>query len=321
MHTPLHRTPKTDSAKKHLRLIVKVRNSISSFVQALCYNILIKIFLIKRKGKDTMRILVVEDEKPLSNILSEILKKNKYAVDAVFDGADGLEYALTEKYDVILLDIMLPKMNGMQMLSELRKKGNSTPVLLLTAKSEIEDKITGLDCGADDYITKPFETGELLARIRSVSRRKEIFVGNTQAFNDLTVDMDTLNLYTKNGTIKTSQKENRILEILLTNPNQIISKEQFVEKVWGYDFDGEYNSVEVYISFIRKKLKAIKSNVQIKAHRALVIRWRFLMINKMRLKFIAITMGALLLLLASIFITTNIVMDRNNDRHVGRSSG
>ena len=214
-----------------------------------------------------MRILVVEDEIALSNVLSEILKKNKYDVDAVFDGSDGLDYALTDLYDVILLDIMLPKMSGIEMLTELRKQGNSTPIILLTAKSEIEDKITGLDCGADDYITKPFETGELLARIRSVSRRKEIFVGKILTFNDLTLNMDMLDITTKSGTIKTSLKENRILEILITNSNQIISKEQFIEKVWGYDFEGEYNSVEVYISFIRKKLKAIKSNVQIKVHR------------------------------------------------------
>lgn len=214
-----------------------------------------------------MRILVVEDEISLSDILSEILQKNNYDVDVVFNGVSGLDYALSDIYDVILLDIMLPKMNGIELVKKLRSKGNSTPVLMLTAKSELEDKITGLDGGADDYITKPFEIGELLARIRSVSRRKEIFVNNTQIFEDLIVDTDALSISTKNGTIQTSLKENRILEILIANPNRIISKEQFIEKVWGYDYDGEYNSVEVYISFIRKKLKAIKSNVKIKAHR------------------------------------------------------
>lgn len=216
-----------------------------------------------------MRLLIVEDEKSLSKILSEILKKNNYIVDAVFDGQDGLDYALSEEYDAILLDIMLPKMNGLEMLSELRKQGNSTPVLLLTAKSEIEDKITGLDSGADDYITKPFETGELLARVRSVLRRKDVFVGDVQNYGDLTIDKNKVSISTKSSTIKVSTKEFKILEMLISNPNQIISKEQFVEKIWGYDFGGEYNSVEVYISFIRKKLKAINSNVKIKAHRGL----------------------------------------------------
>ena len=215
-----------------------------------------------------MRILIVEDEKPLSKILTEILKKNNYIVDAVYDGIDGLEYAISSGYDAILLDIMLPKMDGLELLRKLREKGNSTPVLLLTAKSELEDKITGLDYGADDYITKPFETGELLARVRSILRRKDVFVGDTQTFRDLTIDKNTMSISTENNSIKTSVKEYKILEMLITNCNQIISKEKLIEKIWGYDFNGEYNSVEVYISFIRKKLKAIKS-VRIKAHRGL----------------------------------------------------
>jgi len=216
-----------------------------------------------------MRILIVEDEKPLSKILTEILKKNNYIVDAVYDGIDGLDYATSSLYDAILLDIMLPKMDGLELLRKLREKGNSTPVLLLTAKSELEDKITGLDYGADDYITKPFETGELLARVRSILRRKDVFVGDTQTFRDLTIDKNTMSISTENNSIKTSVKEYKILEMLITNCNQIISKEKLIEKIWGYDFNGEYNSVEVYISFIRKKLKAIKSNVKIKAHRGL----------------------------------------------------
>lgn len=214
-----------------------------------------------------MRILIVEDEVSLSNVLSEILQKKNYVTDAVYDGVSGLDYALTDAYDVIILDVMLPKMNGIEMLNELRRQGNSTPVLMLTAKSEIEDKIEGLDCGADDYVTKPFETAELLARIRAVSRRKEVFVADSRVFDDLTLDTDTLKISTQSGSIKISLKESQILEILMLNPRQIISKEQFIEKVWGYDFEGEYNSVEVYISFIRKKLKAIKSRVKIQAHR------------------------------------------------------
>ena len=214
-----------------------------------------------------MRILIIEDEIALSNVLSEILKKNNYAVDAVYDGADGLDYAVSGLYDAILLDIMLPKMNGLEMLKALRSQGHSTPVLLLTAKSEIEDKVKGLDCGADDYITKPFATDELLARVRSVLRRKDVFISSEQSFGDLTIDKNTLKIATKKDEIKMSLKEYQILEMLIINPNQIISKEQFVEKIWGYDFDGEYNSVEVYISFVRKKLTAIDSKVKIKAHR------------------------------------------------------
>jgi DNA-binding response OmpR family regulator len=214
-----------------------------------------------------MRILIIEDEIALSNVLSEILKKNNYAVDAVYDGADGLDYAVSGLYDAILLDIMLPKMNGLEMLQALRSQGHSTPVLLLTAKSEIEDKVKGLDCGADDYITKPFATDELLARVRSVLRRKDVFISSEQSFGDLTIDKNTLKIATKKDEIKMSLKEYQILEMLIINPNQIISKEKFVEKIWGYDFDGEYNSVEVYISFVRKKLTAIGSKVKIKAHR------------------------------------------------------
>ena len=214
-----------------------------------------------------MRILIIEDEIALSNVLSEILKKNNYAVDAVYDGADGLDYAVSGLYDAILLDIMLPKMNGLEMLKALRSQGHSTPVLLLTAKSEIEDKVKGLDCGADDYITKPFATDELLARVRSVLRRKDVFISSEQSFGDLTIDKNTLKIATKKDEIKMSLKEYQILEMLIVNPNQIISKEKFVEKIWGYDFDGEYNSVEVYISFVRKKLTAIDSKVKIKAHR------------------------------------------------------
>jgi len=214
-----------------------------------------------------MRILIIEDEIALSNVLSEILKKNNYAVDAVYDGADGLDYAVSGLYDAILLDIMLPKMSGLEMLKALRSQGHSTPVLLLTAKSEIEDKVKGLDCGADDYITKPFATDELLARVRSVLRRKDVFISSEQSFGDLTIDKNTLKIATKKDEIKMSLKEYQILEMLIINSNQIISKEKFVEKIWGYDFDGEYNSVEVYISFVRKKLTAIGSKVKIKAHR------------------------------------------------------
>jgi DNA-binding response OmpR family regulator len=162
---------------------------------------------------------------------------------------------------------MLPIMSGLEIIKKLRAKGNSTPVLMVTALSETDDKVKGLDYGADDYITKPFETSELLARIRSVARRKEVFVGDDQTFGDLTINKNSLKFSTDTDEIKVSLKEYQILELLINNPGQIISKEQFVEKIWGYDFEGEYNSVEVYISFVRKKIAAINSDVKIKAHR------------------------------------------------------
>jgi len=214
-----------------------------------------------------MRILIVEDEIALADVLTEILRKNNYSVDAVHDGVDGLDYALSGVYDAILLDIMLPRMDGLQMLRKLRSNGDSTPVLLLTAKSEIEDKVRGLDVGADDYITKPFNTEELLARVRSAVRRKDTFISEGKSFADIRIDSNTLKISTKEDEIKASLKEYQILEMMIANPDRIISKEQFVEKIWGYDFDGEYNSVEVYVSFVRKKLSAVGSKVRIKAIR------------------------------------------------------
>jgi len=214
-----------------------------------------------------MRILIVEDEIALADVLTEILRKNNYSVDAVHDGVDGLDYALSGVYDAILLDIMLPRMDGLQMLRKLRSNGDSTPVLLLTAKSEIEDKVKGLDVGADDYITKPFNTEELLARVRSAVRRKDTFISEGKSFADIRIDSNTLKISTKEDEIKASLKEYQILEMMIANPDRIISKEQFVEKIWGYDFDGEYNSVEVYVSFVRKKLSAVGSKVRIKAIR------------------------------------------------------
>ena len=214
-----------------------------------------------------MRILIIEDEKSLSDVLCEILKQQKYSVDAVYDGEEGLDYALTDIYDVILLDIMLPKLSGIEVLKEMRKENISTPVIMLTAKSEVEDKVAGLDYGADDYITKPFETIELLARIRSASRRKDVFTGEGIEFGDLSIDKNTLKATSETDEVKLSLKEYQILELLMTNSKQIITKEQLAEKIWGYDFEGEYNSVEVYISLVRKTLRFINSKVLIKVSR------------------------------------------------------
>ncbi len=216
-----------------------------------------------------MKLLLVEDEIPLADALSEILKRNKYSVDAVYDGEDGLEYAKTGLYDCIVLDIMLPHMDGIQVLRKLRAAGFSTPVMLLTAKSEVEDIISGLDCGADDYLTKPFSTGELLARIRALTRRTGDVIPDCYQFHDLKLNMRSYALSTDSNSIKLSLKEYQIMEMLIANPRQIIPKERIIEKIWGFEKDVEYNNIEVYISFLRKKLSAISSTVQIKTARSI----------------------------------------------------
>ncbi|MDR2043217.1 MAG: response regulator transcription factor [Clostridium sp.] len=214
-----------------------------------------------------MKILVVEDERELSEVLVTLLKQNKYDADAVYDGLSGEDYALCGVYDLILLDIMLPGKNGVEVLRSLRRQGLSTPVLLLTAKSEVDDKILGLDAGADDYLAKPFASGELLARIRAMTRRKGEYVGDTLAFMETTLDKNTHELSCGGNKVNLPLKEYQILEMLMQNSHQIIPKERFIEKIWGYDSDSEYNAIEVYISFLRKKLFAIGSGMQIKAVR------------------------------------------------------
>lgn len=216
-----------------------------------------------------MKLLVVEDEVALAEALSEILKRNKYVVDTVYDGEDGLAYGLTDIYDCIILDIMLPKMNGIDVLKTLRKRHISTPVLLLTAKSDTEDKINGLDSGADDYLTKPFVTGELLARVRSLTRRKGEVVTDEFTFGDIALNKSTFSLSREGQFVKLSLKEYQIMELLIANPKQLIPKERFIEKIWGYESDVEYNNVEVYISFLRKKLGAVGSAVTIKTARGI----------------------------------------------------
>lgn len=216
-----------------------------------------------------MRILIVEDEVSLADAVTAILKKEQYFVDAVYDGRDGLDYALSGIYDLILLDIMLPKMNGLDVLREIRKNNISTPVMLLTARTQVNDKIQGLDCGADDYLTKPFNKGELLARIRALTRRKGEIPSNELAFGDIILNQSTYELICGNLNVKLGAKEFRIMQMLMFAPKSIISKDEFIEKIWGYDSEAEYNSIEVYISFLRKKLGAIKSSVQIKASRGI----------------------------------------------------
>ena len=211
-----------------------------------------------------MKLLLVEDEKQLSEALQQILIKNKYSVDAVYNGEEGLLYALSDVYDVIILDIMLPKLNGIEILKTIRKKGISTPVILLTAKATIEDKILGLDCGADDYLPKPFSTEELLARLRALTRRNGGFINeNTLEFSDIKLNLSTYDMEVKDNSITLTQKEFEILRYFMQRPKSVVSKDDLITKLWGYDSDIEYNNIEVYISFLRKKLAYVESNVKI----------------------------------------------------------
>ena len=214
-----------------------------------------------------MRLLLAEDEKELSKALCAILKHNNYSVDAVFNGQDALDYGLCENYDGIILDIMMPKMNGLDVLKELRAKGISTPVLMLTASAEVDDRILGLDLGADDYLTKPFSMGELLARIRAITRRKSEFSPNLLTSGNISLNRETFELTSDGNSIRLGNKEFQMMEMLMSNPGRLISTEQFMERIWGYETEAEINVVWVYISYLRKKLSNLSANVEIKAVR------------------------------------------------------
>ena len=214
-----------------------------------------------------MRLLLAEDEKELSNALCAILKHNNYSVDAVYDGADAYAYGRMGDYDGIILDIMMPKMNGIEVLKKLRAEGIVSPVLILTAKSETDDKIVGLDAGADDYLTKPFSMGELLARIRAMTRRKTDFAPNLLEMGNTRLSRETFDLTGPDGTLRLSSKEFQLLEMMMMNKSQLISTERFMEKIWGYDSDAEINVVWVYISYLRKKLAQIGADIEIRATR------------------------------------------------------
>lgn len=211
-----------------------------------------------------MRLLIVEDEVHLAEALTQILKKHHYSVDAAHDGLSGLDNALSGIYDLILLDVMLPGMDGMSILRELRKEGVTTPVIMLTAKGEVSNKIEGLDTGADDYIAKPFSTGELLARIRAALRRKgEVLLEDTLKYGDIELNPSTLKLSGNGKEIKLILKESELMELLISRKQAVTSKDQIIEKLWGYDSEAEGNNVEVYISFLRKKLAFLQSDVRI----------------------------------------------------------
>ena len=215
-----------------------------------------------------MKVLIIEDEYSLADAIAETLKNEKFSVKIETNGEDGENEALTENYDLILLDVMLPKKNGFDILRTLGQAKIKTPVIMLTAKSEIEDKLNGLEHGADDYITKPFAMRELMARIKAVLKRTNN-IENTECleYGDLVLDLKNAKLKCNDSEIQISGKELELLEQLLINKNQISSRESLAERIWGYDNDSEYNNVEVYITFVRRKLKLIGSAVNIKAVR------------------------------------------------------
>lgn len=214
-----------------------------------------------------MRLLLAEDEVELANALATILKRNNYSVDIVYNGEDALFYLESEVYDALILDIMMPKVDGIEVLKKTRLQGNDIPVLLLTAKSEIEDKVLGLDTGADDYLTKPFNTQELLARIRAITRRRSEILENRLKFGDIVLDRLTFELISKKNKVLLTSKEFQIMEMLMVNQNQMIPSERIMEKVWGYNSDVENNVVWTYISYLRKKLRLLESTVDIKSVR------------------------------------------------------
>ncbi len=214
-----------------------------------------------------MRLLLAEDEKELSRALIAILARNNYSVDAVYDGEEALSYLNSNNYDGAILDIMMPKMNGLSVLRQIRSQGNPIPILLLTAKSEIDDKVEGLDAGANDYLTKPFAAKELLARIRAMTRENTGAVNSSLQMGNLSLDLASFTLSSPSGSLRLANKEFQMLEMLMGNSGQLISSERFFERIWGYDSEVEINVVWVYISYLRKKLTTLNANVQIKAAR------------------------------------------------------
>ena len=213
-----------------------------------------------------MKLLFAEDERSLSRAITHILEKNCYSVDAVYDGQAALEYLENGDYDGIILDIMMPKVDGITVLRELRSKGNHVPVLMLTAKAEIDDKVLGLDTGANDYLTKPFDTRELLARIRAMTRGNRA-VDATLNYGKITLNRTNFELSSPTGSFRLANKEYQMMELLMANAGQLISSDQFLEKIWGLDSNVESSVVWVYISYLRKKLTALNAKVSIRAVR------------------------------------------------------
>jgi DNA-binding response OmpR family regulator len=216
-----------------------------------------------------MRILLAEDEKELSNALVTILQRNGFSVDAVYNGEDALDYLEADNYDGVILDIMMPKVDGLTVLKKLREKKNTIPVLMLTAKSQVDDRVLGLDSGANDYLTKPFAMKELIARIRAMTRKVEVGGDNLLTFGNMTLNRNTFILSTETAQLRLMGKEFQMMELMMTNPNQLISAERFLERIWGYDTQAELSVVWVYISYLRRRLTAVGANVGIKSARNL----------------------------------------------------
>jgi DNA-binding response OmpR family regulator len=224
-----------------------------------------------------MKVLLIEDEKRMAQALTELLRQENYEVDLCMDGIDGQEAIESNLYDVIILDVMLPGKSGFEIAKQVRTEGIKTPILMLTAKGEIDDKVKGLDSGADDYLTKPFMTKELLARLRALTRRTMNRADGILSFGDLSLDVNTLTLscVTNGQSVRMREKEFRVIEYLIVNQGQILNREQLALKIWGYDNEAEYNNVEVYLSFTRKKIKFIGSAVEIKAVRGFGYELRY----------------------------------------------
>lgn len=214
-----------------------------------------------------MRLLLAEDEKSLSRALTRILESSHYSVDAVYNGEEALDFLDVSSYDAVILDLMMPKVDGLTVLRTLRERNDLTPVLILTARSEVDDKVLGLDSGANDYLTKPFASQELLARIRAMTREQTVQATSRLQVGNITLDRATFELSSPTGRLRLANKEFQMLELLMCNPRNLISTERFLEKIWGYDNEAEINVVWVYISYLRKKLAALHGNIQIKAQR------------------------------------------------------
>lgn len=214
-----------------------------------------------------MRLLYAEDERSLARAVSTLLIKNNYSVDVVYDGESALDYLETGNYDGVILDVMMPKLDGFQVLKRMRAQGDSTPVLLLTARSEIDDRVSGLDSGANDYLTKPFDMKELLARIRAMTRVLSVQPDKTIRRGSVTLDCSSYDLTGPGGSFKLAGKEYQMMEMLMRTPRRLISTDTFMDRIWGYDSEAEVNIVWVYISMLRKKLKAIDADVEIRAQR------------------------------------------------------
>ena len=216
-----------------------------------------------------MKILVVDDEVKLADALGELFKQQKFLVDVVYDGEDGLFYAKNGDYDVLVLDVMMPKLDGYEVVRRLRQAKKNVPVLLLTAKDDVASKVKGLDCGADDYLSKPFASEELLARIRALSRRQTELVYDVLEYEDIKLNTSNYTLQCGNKSVSLGAKEYAIIKLMLTNPTQVISKDTIISKVWGLDSDITENNIEAYMSFLRKKLFFVGSKLTILTKRML----------------------------------------------------